>query len=66
MTNNTNDASHLKLSKPFYTRAEVSKMLNVSLVTLNSWRKNDTLKAVGIGKRVLYRAEDINQSIVEL
>tara|TARA_R110001606_G_scaffold119489_2_gene250668 strand:+ start:180 stop:464 length:285 start_codon:yes stop_codon:yes gene_type:complete len=52
---------------PIYkSRAEVSKMLNVSLVTLNKWNKNGTLKAVGLGGRVLYRLEDIQSKIVEL
>ena len=41
-------------------------MLNVSLVTLNKWNKNGTLKAVGLGGRVLYRQEDIDNKIVEL
>lgn len=53
-------------SKLFYTRLDVSKMLHVSLVTLNKWNKNGTLKAHGIGRRVLYRVEDINNSIVKL
>jgi excisionase family DNA binding protein len=53
-------------SKTYLSRAEVSKMLNVSLVTLNKWNKNGTLKAVGLGGRVLYRQEDIDNKIVEL
>ena len=52
--------------KPFYTRNEVATMLNVSLVTLNTWNKNGTLKASGIGRRVLYTFEDIQNSIVQL
>ena len=52
--------------KPFYTRNEVATMLNVSLVTLNTWNKNGTLKAKGIGRRVLYAFEDIQNSIVQL
>jgi len=59
---------HFQPKQPptYITRFEVSKMLNVSLVTLNKWNKNGKLKAVGIGGRVLYRQEDINNSIVEL
>ena len=41
-------------------------MLNVSYVTLNKWNKSGKLKAVGIGGRVLYRQEDIDNAIVEL
>jgi excisionase family DNA binding protein len=55
-----------KQSKNYLSRAEVSKMLNVSLVTLNKWNKSGKLKAVGIGGRVLYRQADIDNSIVEL
>ena len=55
-----------KQPKTYLSRAEVSEMLNVSLVTLNKWNKSGKLKAVGIGARVLYRQEDIDNAIVEL
>ena len=50
----------------YKTRAEVSKMLNVSYVTLNKWNKTGKLKAYGVGGRVLYRQRDIDNAIVEL
>jgi len=55
-----------KQSETYLSRAEVSRMLKVSLVTLNKWNKNGKLKAVGIGGRVLYRQSDIENAIVEL
>jgi len=55
-----------KQPKTYLSRLEVSKMLNVSLVTLNKWNKSGQLKAFGIGGRVLYRQEDIDNAIVEL
>ena len=55
-----------KQPKTYLSRAEVSKMLNVSFVTLNKWNKSGRLKAVGIGGRVLYSQETIDKSIVEL
>jgi excisionase family DNA binding protein len=55
-----------KKPKTYLSRSEVSKMLNVSFVTLNKWNKSGRLKAVGIGGRVLYRQEDIDNAIVEL
>lgn len=55
-----------KKPKTYLSRKEVSKMLNVSYVTLNKWNKSGRLKAVGIGGRVLYRQEDIDNAIVEL
>ena len=50
----------------YLTRLEVCELLNVSLVTLHTWNKNGKLKAVGIGGRVLYRQEDIENSIIKL
>jgi hypothetical protein len=47
INNNTND-------KIYYTRDEVSNILNVSLVTLHKWEKRKILLPVKIGKRVLY------------
>lgn len=41
-------------SKIYYTRDEVSEILNVSLVTLHKWEKRKILIPVKIGKRVLY------------
>ncbi|MCG1035215.1 helix-turn-helix domain-containing protein [Polaribacter sargassicola] len=60
--------THFQPKKPqtYLSRAEVSKMLNVSFVTLNKWNKSGRLKAVGIGGRVLYRQSDIDNAIVEL
>jgi hypothetical protein len=55
-----------KEPKTYLSRKEVSKMLNVSFVTLNKWNKSGKHKAVGIGGRVLYRQEDIDNAIVEL
>ena len=50
----------------YLTRLEVCELLNVSLVTLNTWNKNGKLKAFGIGGRVLYRPEDIEKAIIKL
>ena len=50
----------------YLTRLEVCELLNVSLVTLHTWNKNGKLKAFGIGGRVLYRQEDIENAIIKL
>ena len=55
-----------KKPKTYLTREEVSKMLNVSLVSLHKWNKSGRLKAYGIGGRVLYKQEDIDNAITEL
>ena len=60
--------NHFTLKEPniYLSRIEVSKMLNVSLVTLNKWNKSGLLKASGIGGRVLYKQADIDNAIIEL
>jgi len=50
----------------YLTRLEVCELLNVSLVTLHTWNKNGKLKAYGIGGRVLYLQEDIDNAIIKL
>lgn len=59
---------HLQPQKQtkYLTRLEVCELLNVTLVTLHTWNKNGKLKAFGIGGRVLYRQEDIENAIIKL
>ena len=47
----------------FYTRKETAKKLNVSLVTLTKHVYEGKITAHRVGHRVLFRAEDINQSL---
>ena len=39
----------------YLTRNEVSKVLNVTVQTLNNWRREGVLNPIKIGGRVLYR-----------
>lgn len=55
-----------KKPRTYLSRSEVSKMLQVSYVTLNKWNKSGKLKAVGIGGRVLYLQETVDNAIVVL
>jgi hypothetical protein len=59
---------HFQLKEPteFLTRQEVAKMLKVDISTIHNWSKRGILKPVGIGARVYFRREDLNNSIVEL
>lgn len=41
------------------TREEVSKLLNVSLVTLHNWEKRKVLVSRKVGGRVLYLREEV-------
>ncbi|MDB0038366.1 helix-turn-helix domain-containing protein [Polaribacter sp.] len=43
----------------YLTRDEVSKILNVTVQTLNNWRREGVLSPIKIGGRVLYRKEDV-------
>lgn len=49
----------------FLTRNEASILLKVSLVTLNNWQKTETLIPYKIGKRVLYKKEDVEKALQE-
>lgn len=48
------------------TRYEVSKMLSVSLVTLNSWAKADVLPIYKIGNQVRYKAKDVENALIKI
>jgi hypothetical protein len=43
----------------YLTRVDVSKALNVTVQTLNNWRKEGVLIPLKIGGRVLYKKEDV-------
>ena len=48
-----------KKQTKFISRAEVSKLLKISLPTLNEWTKLGWLLSYKMGNRVLYRAEEV-------
>jgi|TARA_B110000240_G_scaffold183269_1_gene216828 DNA-binding transcriptional MerR regulator len=43
----------------YLTQNEVSKVLNVTVQTLNNWRRERVLNPLKIGGRVLYGKEDV-------
>jgi excisionase family DNA binding protein len=47
----------------YLTRTEVSKLLKISLPTLNEWTKLGRLQSYKIGNRVLYRQADVENSL---
>lgn len=55
-------------SNKLYTRKEVSKLLDISLPTLNEWTKNGTIRAYRIGnsKNIRYREKDIQNALIEI
>lgn len=55
-----------KTSEEYLTRQEVSKLLGVSLVTLNSWDRKGVLKPYRIGSQVRYKKSQIEESLQEI
>ena len=47
----------------FITRSETRDVLKVDLSTLHNWTKKGKLKAYGIGNRVYYRRDEVEQAI---
>jgi excisionase family DNA binding protein len=47
----------------YLNRFEVSKVLRISLPTLNNWSKAGTLQSYRIGNRILYKADEIEQAV---
>lgn len=54
-----NNIQYAKPQSELLTREEVSKLLNVSLVTLFNWDKKKVLVSKKVGGRVLYLREDV-------
>jgi excisionase family DNA binding protein len=49
----------------FISRKEAAGLLQVSLPTLNDWTKEGLLNSYRIGTRVLYKPEEVEQSVTQ-
>jgi len=58
--------SKQELSNHFITRKEVSKLLKVSLGTVDNYTKKGLLKPKGIGNRVLFVRTDVINALIDL
>lgn len=47
----------------FLNRSEVAKLLKISLPTLNEWSKKKILQSYRIGSRILYKQDEVLQSV---
>lgn len=47
------------------SRKEVATLLQISLPTLNDWTKSGLLNSYRIGTRVLYKREEVEQSLTQ-
>lgn len=54
----TNRTPHLKGEK-YLTNNDVSKLLNISIRSLQDWRNNGTISYIQISGKILYRQSDI-------
>lgn len=50
----------------YLTRKEVQKMLNINMSTLHHWTKQGKLKAYGIGARVYYKRQEVDNALIRL
>ena len=48
----------------YLNRFEVVELLKISLPTLANWTKEGILQSYRIGKRVLYREDEVNSSLI--
>ena len=55
-----------QLEDELLTRQEVANLLKIDLSTLHHWTKSGILTKYGIGKRVYYKKNEVNNAIVEL
>lgn len=49
----------------FISRKETAKLLHISLPTLNEWTKEGTLKSYRIGTRVLYKPDEVMETVTQ-
>ena len=61
---NNNQPQKQNQSK-FISRKEAAKLLQISLPTLHDWTKEGLLNSYQIGTRVLYKPEEVEQSLTQ-
>ena len=60
-------AKHQHRKQPeYYTRQEVADLFKCSLPTVYNWTVQGKLTAYGIGNRVLYKVEQVHNSLIKL
>jgi len=55
-----------KSPSEYLTRQQTADLLHVDLSTIWNWCKKKKLQPLGIGGRLLFRREDIDNAIIEL
>jgi len=55
--------SKVQSNQKYLSRVEVANLLKISLPTLNEWTKLGHLQSYRIGNRVLYKADEVDESL---
>lgn len=48
------------------TRTETAKYLKVNFTTIHNWTKKGKLKAYGLGNRVYYKKNEIDEALIRI
>lgn len=48
------------------SRTEASKMLKITVTTLDRWTNQGRLKRFGLGKKIFYKRSQLEEALVEL
>ena len=61
-------AQNLKPAEPeeYLTRKQVSKLLQVSLVTIHEWNRKKILDPLRLGTLIRYRRSDIDKALIRI
>jgi excisionase family DNA binding protein len=49
----------------YLSRKEVSELLKVSVVTVHTWTKEGLIHSYRIGRRVMYKKDEIEESLIK-
>jgi len=55
-----------KRQEQLLTRTETAKYLKVDISTLHNWTKKGKLKAYGLGNRVYYKKDEIDEALIRI
>ena len=61
-----NELKQATFTEQYLTKEEVSKLLKISLSTINNWCKRGILQPYQNGGRVYFKASDIESSMIKL
>jgi hypothetical protein len=64
--NRTISNPQLTSNKDLLKRSDVSKLLRISLTTLNDWTKRGLLQSYRIGNRVFYKPDEVEESLMQV